>query len=153
MIWKKTSIKYRLETATEEEVFLIGFLRGEETGTDGAFITVLENSLLSKSHLIIIPVLFLQKWRVCGGVANILHLLQTGSHQKILTATVQCLVLSWLEGTNEYFWPPQMSHCPFLPSVGLVETALDLEAQKEARVLARALASSVELGHMSLSGS
>lgn len=57
MIWKKTSIKYRLETATEEEV-LISFLRGEETGTDGAFITVLENSLLSKSHLIIIPVLF-----------------------------------------------------------------------------------------------
>lgn len=62
MIWKKTFTEHRLETAPEEEVFLlISFLGGEETRTDGAVITVLKNSLLSKSHLIIIPVLFSQK--------------------------------------------------------------------------------------------
>lgn len=64
MIWKKTFIKQRLETAPEEEGFLlISFLRGEETRTDGAVITVRKNSFPSKSHLIIIPVLFAQKQR------------------------------------------------------------------------------------------
>lgn len=42
---------------------LISFLREEETRTDGAIITILKNSLLSTTLLIIIPVLFLQKWR------------------------------------------------------------------------------------------
>lgn len=62
MIWKKTFIKPRLETTTKEEVLLlISFLREEETRTDGAIIIILNNSLLSKTPLIILPVLFLQK--------------------------------------------------------------------------------------------
>lgn len=64
MVWKKTFIKPRLGTTTNEEVrLLISFLREEETRTDGAIITILKNSLLSKTLLIIIPVLFSQKWR------------------------------------------------------------------------------------------
>lgn len=64
MVWKKTFIKPRLGTTTNKEVrLLISFLREEETRTDGAIITILKNSLLSKTLLIIIPVLFSQKWR------------------------------------------------------------------------------------------